>query len=204
MKQEDREKRMSEEENFNKSSPASPRAPESQSGRRHWLLAGVGMAAGLGGALFAWQKFQPQGVMNEAVQNFWVQEFEKPEGGTLSLQSMRGKPLLVNFWATWCPPCIEELPLIDAFYVANQSKSLQVLGLAVDQPSMVRRYLGQKPLNFPIGLAGYSGTALGQSLGNQQNVLPYSLLFDANGMLLKQKAGKLEQSDLDAWLRSVI
>lgn len=195
---------MSEEENFNKSSPASPRAPESQSGRRHWLLAGVGMAAGLGGALFAWQKFQPQGVMNEAVQNFWVQEFEKPEGGTLSLQSMRGKPLLVNFWATWCPPCIEELPLIDAFYVANQSKSLQVIGLAVDQPSMVRRYLGQKPLNFPIGLAGYSGTALGQSLGNQQNVLPYSLLFDANGMLLKQKAGKLEQSDLDAWLRSVI
>jgi thiol-disulfide isomerase/thioredoxin len=204
MKQEDREKRMSEEENFNKSSPASPRAPEAQSGRRHWLLAGVGMAAGLGGALVAWQKFQPKGVMNEAVQNFWVQEFEKPEGGTLSLQSMRGKPLLVNFWATWCPPCIEELPLIDAFYVANQSKSLQVLGLAVDQPSMVRRYLGQKPLNFPIGLAGYSGTALGQSLGNQQNVLPYSLLFDANGMLLKQKAGKLEQSDLDAWLRSVI
>jgi thiol-disulfide isomerase/thioredoxin len=204
MKQEDREKRMSEEENSNKSAPASLRAPESQSGRRHWLLAGVGMAAGLGGALFAWQKFQPKGVMNEAVQNFWAQEFEKPEGGTLSLQSMRGKPLLVNFWATWCPPCIEELPLIDAFYVANQSKSLQVLGLAVDQPSMVRRYLGQKPLNFPIGLAGFNGTSLGQSLGNQLNVLPYSLLFDANGMLLKQKTGKLEQSDLDAWLRSVI
>ena len=88
MKQEDREKRMSEEENSNKSAPASLRAPESQSGRRHWLLAGVGMAAGLGGALFAWQKFQPKGVMNEAVQNFWAQEFEKPEGGTLSLQSL--------------------------------------------------------------------------------------------------------------------
>jgi hypothetical protein len=53
-------------------------------------------------------------------------------------------------------------------------------------------------------LAGFNGTSLGQSLGNQQNVLPYSLLFDANGMLLKQKVGKLEQSDLDAWLRSVI
>ena len=68
---------------------------------------------------------------------------------------------------------------------------------------MVRRYLGQKPLNFPVGLAGFTGTALGQSLGNQQSVLPYSLLFAANGMLLKQKAGKLEQSDLDEWLRSV-
>jgi len=117
--------------------------------RRHWLLAGVGASAGLAGALYAWQKFQPQGVMDETVQNFWLQEFEKPEGGTLSLQSMRGKPLLVNFWATWCPPCIEELPLIDAFYAANQAKSFQVVGLAVDQPSMVRRYLTQKPLRFP-------------------------------------------------------
>ena len=171
--------------------------------RRHWLLAGVGASAGLAGALYAWQKFQPQGVMDETVQNFWLQEFEKPEGGTLSLQSMRGKPLLVNFWATWCPPCIEELPLIDAFYAANQAKSFQVVGLAVDQPSMVRRYLTQKPLRFPNGLAGFNGTALGQSLGNAQSVLPYSVLFAANGSLLKKKAGKLEQSDLNAWLQLV-
>ena len=171
--------------------------------RRHWLLAGVGASAGLAGALYAWQKFQPQGVMDESVQNFWLQEFEKPEGGTLSFQSMRGKPLLVNFWATWCPPCIEELPLIDAFYAANQAKSFQVVGLAVDQPSMVRRYLTQRPLRFPNGLAGFTGTALGQSLGNAQSVLPYSVLFAANGRLLKQKAGKLEQSDLNAWLQLV-
>ena len=171
--------------------------------RRHLLLAGVGVTAGLAGAVFAWQKFQPQGVMDEAVQNFWLQEFEKPDGGTLSFQSLRGKPLLVNFWSTWCPPCIEELPLIDAFYAANQAKSFQVVGLAVDQPSMVRRYLTQKPLRFPNGLAGFSGTALGQSLGNAQSVLPYSVLFAANGRLLKQKAGKLEQSDLNAWLQLV-
>jgi len=176
---------------------------EESRSRRHWLLAGVGVAAGLAGALFAWQKFQPQGVMDEAVKNFWLQEFEKPEGGTLSFQSLRGKPLLVNFWATWCPPCIEELPLIDAFYALNQSKSFQVVGLAVDQPSMVRRYLSQKPLRFPNGLAGLNGTALGQSLGNVQSVLPYSVLFAANGRLLKQKVGKLEQSDLDEWLRLV-
>jgi thiol-disulfide isomerase/thioredoxin len=111
--------------------------------------------------------------------------------------------LLVNFWATWCPPCIEELPLIDAFYAANQAKSFQVVGLAVDQPSMVRRYLTQKPLRFPNGLAGFNGTALGQTLGNAQSVLPYSVLFAANGRLLKQKAGKLEKSDLDAWLQLV-
>lgn len=171
--------------------------------RRHWLVAGLGVAAGLAGALAAWQKFQPHAVMNEAVQNFWLQEFEKPEGGTLSMKALQGKPLLINFWATWCPPCIEELPLIDAFFNQNKSKSLQVVGLAVDQPSMVRRYLTQKPLSFPVGLAGFNGTELGKTLGNAQSVLPFSVIFDAKGHLLDQKAGKLDQSDLEAWLKKV-
>jgi thiol-disulfide isomerase/thioredoxin len=120
------------------------------------------------------------------------------------MQEFQGKPLLINFWATWCPPCIEELPLIDAFYNRNKSKSLQVIGLAVDQPSMVRRYLTQKPLSFPVGLAGFNGTELGRTLGNAQSVLPFSVIFDTKGRLLAQKAGKLEQSDLDAWLKKVI
>ena len=82
MKQEDSGKIMSDDEILKKSAAMSSAVNPSASGRRHWLLAGVGLAAGLGGSLYAWQKFQPQGVMNEAVQNFWIQEFEKPEGGT--------------------------------------------------------------------------------------------------------------------------
>ena len=171
--------------------------------RRHWILAGLGVTAGLAGAMVAWQKFQPHAVMDEAIQNFWSQEFEKPEGGTLFMKALLGKPLLINFWATWCPPCIEELPLIDAFFNQNKSKSFQVVGLAVDQPSMVRRYLSQRPLSFPVGLAGFNGTELGKTLGNSQSVLPFSVIFDAKGRLLAQKAGKLDQSDLEAWLKKV-
>ena len=177
--------------------------PDATVNRRHWMMAGVGMTAGLAGALAAWQKFQGHGVMDEAVQNFWLQEFEKPEGGTLSMKDLRGKPLLINFWATWCPPCIEELPLIDNFFNLNKAKSLQVVGLAVDQPSMVRRFLTQKPLGFPVGLAGFNGTELGKTLGNSQSVLPFSVLFDAKGSVLDQKAGKLDQSNLDDWLKKV-
>ena len=171
--------------------------------RRHWIMAGLGVTAGLAGAMVAWQKFQPHAVMDEAIQNFWSQEFEKPEGGTLFMKALQGKPLLINFWATWCPPCIEELPLIDAFFNQNKSKSFQVVGLAVDQPSMVRRYLSQRPLSFPVGLAGFNGTELGKTLGNSQSVLPFSVIFDAKGRLLAQKAGKLDQSDLEAWLKKV-
>ncbi len=177
--------------------------PAVNASRRHWVVAGLGVTAGLAGALMAWQKFQPHAVLDESVQNFWAQSFERPEGGTLSMKELQGKPLLINFWATWCPPCIEELPLIDAFFNQNKAKSLQVVGLAVDQPSMVRRYLSQKPLSFPVGLAGFNGTELGKTLGNSQSVLPFSVIFDAKGGLLAQKAGKLEQSDLDAWLKKV-
>jgi hypothetical protein len=190
-------------EDIDKSAALDGGTPEATVNRRHWMMAGVGVAAGLAGALAAWQKFQAHGVLDEAVQNFWLQEFEKPEGGTLSMKDLRGKPLLINFWATWCPPCIEELPLIDNFFNLNKAKSLQVVGLAVDQPSMVRRFLTQKPLGFPVGLAGFNGTELGKTLGNSQSVLPFSVLFDAKGSVLDQKAGKLDQSNLDDWLKKV-
>jgi thiol-disulfide isomerase/thioredoxin len=193
---------MKNEDN-EKSHIEAAKVPAVTANRRNWIIGGLGMAAGLAGALVAWQKFEPHAVMDEAVQNFWTQSFEKPEGGNLSMQAFQGKPLLINFWATWCPPCIEELPLIDAFYNQNKSKSLQVIGLAVDQPSMVRRYLTQKPLSFPVGLAGFNGTELGRTLGNAQSVLPFSVIFDAKGRLLAQKAGKLDQSDLEAWLKKV-
>jgi thiol-disulfide isomerase/thioredoxin len=190
-------------EDIDKSTVQDSGASDAALSRRHWMVAGVGLAAGLAGAVVALQKFQAHGVMDEAVHNFWLQEFEKPEGGTLSMKELRGKPLLLNFWATWCPPCIEELPLIDNFFNLNKSKSLQVVGLAVDQPSMVRRFLTQKPLGFPVGLAGFNGTELGKTLGNSQSVLPFSVIFDAKGRLLAQKAGKLDQSNLDDWLKKV-
>lgn len=195
---------MSDQQNLKQPFEAEAALSNAVVDRRHWLMAGVAVSAGLAGAFVAWQKYQPQGVVDSAVQSFWAQEFEKPEGGTLRMQDLRGKPLLVNFWATWCPPCIEELPLIDAFYKQNQSKSFQVVGLAVDQPSQVKRFLSQKPLQFPNGLAGLNGTQLGVSLGNAESVLPFSVLFDAKGKLLAQKAGKLEQKDLDSWLQKVL
>jgi len=171
--------------------------------RRAILLASVGLTAGLSGAGWAWWRSQPLPGLQPNVQAFWEMRFEKPSGGELLMQDFKGHPLLVNFWATWCPPCVEELPLLESIWLKNGPKNPQVLGLAVDQPSAVRHFLARHALTFPMGLAGLNGTELGRSLGNSVNALPYSVLFDADGHMIAQKMGKLEAVDLAEWLKDL-
>ena len=154
--------------------------------RRHWML-GVGLTAAAAGAGVAAWRLHPQTPASSGSHPFWSQRFEQPTGGELSVADFRGKPLLVNFWATWCPPCVEELPMIEAFWREHASKGLQVLALAIDQPSAVRRFLERQPLSFPVGLAGLSGTELAKSLGNTAGGLPFSVFFTKNGDFYLQK-----------------
>jgi thiol-disulfide isomerase/thioredoxin len=177
--------------------------------RRTALYGGVAAAAGLAGAGAAWWRNQALGAQdgppiasstNAGASSFWNLTFETPDGQPLAMRSFRGKPLLVNFWATWCPPCVEELPLLDGFHASRQG-SLQMVGLAVDQPSAVRKWLQAKPLSFAVAMAGLSGTELSRSLGNSAGSLPFTAVFDAGGELKYRKIGKVTPEDLSLWVR---
>ncbi|MBU0749472.1 MAG: TlpA family protein disulfide reductase [Gammaproteobacteria bacterium] len=176
---------------------AAPSAPSPR--RRRLLYAGVAGAAALGGAGLAWWKFQPHAMEPGAEQALWSMEFDQPDGGALALKSFAGKPLLLNFWATWCPPCVEELPMLNAFYREHAAKGWQVLGLAIDQPSAVRKFLARIPLEFPVGLAGLGGTDLGRSLGNLTGGLPFTVVLGAEGRVLHRKMGQVTPQDLTLW-----
>ena len=174
-------------------------APVSDKTRRRWLYAAVGAGAAVAGAGWAWWRFQPASGPADLDAAFWGLHFDTPAGQRLSMTAFQGKPLLVNFWATWCPPCVEEMPLLDAFYKQRAANGWQVLGLAIDQPSAVRTFLTRTPVTFPIGLAGLGGTELGKSLGNLTGGLPFTVVIGKAGGVLQRRMGRVSQADLDAW-----
>lgn len=167
--------------------------------RRTVWMGGVALAAAGAGAWWSQRRLQLQPALDDAETAFWLGEFDGPQGEKVRMADFRGRPLLVNFWATWCPPCVEELPMLNAFHKAHAARGWQVLGLAVDQPSAVRGFLQKLPLNFPVGMAGFGGTEISRTLGNTTGALPFSVVFGASGQLLQRKLGKLSEADLSQW-----
>jgi thiol-disulfide isomerase/thioredoxin len=167
--------------------------------RRGWLIGAVGVAAATAGAGLAWWRLREGEVDAAVTRRLWGLSFETPQGPALSMARFQGKPLLVNFWATWCAPCIEEMPMLDAFHRQHAANGWQVVGLAIDQPSSVRKFLQRTPVGFPIGLAGLEGTELTRSLGNDVGGLPFSVQFGADGRVLQRRMGRLSEADLKAW-----
>ena len=182
---------------------ASSPAPSAAPLNRRLLLGATAATAALLGLGAAWGRAQSPEVpaAAPAVEGFWTMQWETPQGGTVSMQAFQGRPLLVNFWATWCPPCVEELPLINDFYRQNKANGWQVLGLAVDKLAPVQAFLHKMPLDFPVGMAGLSGAELGRGLGNLAGGLPFSVALDSNGRIAQRKLGRLSAEDLTNWLR---
>ena len=185
--------------------PASGAAAGERAGavppRRRWLYgaaAAVVAAGGAGWAALAWRQGQTSAAAVPA--GLWQQSFPTPEGGVLDLQALRGQPLVLNFWATWCPPCVAELPLLSSFSRENAANGWQVLGIAVDQAAAVRAFLTRVPVDFPVALAPQGGIALSRSLGNLAGGLPFTVVFGADGQVRHRKMGQVTPQDLQGWL----
>jgi thiol-disulfide isomerase/thioredoxin len=174
--------------------------------RRNWILAGTGVAAAAAGV--AWQSRRgpgalPAAVLDEATLAFWQTSFTQPDGQTLTLAALRGQPLVLNFWATWCPPCVKEMPELDRFAKHFAAQGGRVVGLAVDNPKAVRAYLQRAPVGYAIGMAGFDGTDLSRKLGNTTGALPFTAVFARSGALVQRKLGETGYDELQRWTQGL-
>jgi thiol-disulfide isomerase/thioredoxin len=132
---------------------------------------------------------------------FWALRFERPEGGQLELADLRDRLLLLNFWATWCAPCVRELPRLDRFQRENGGAGWRVVGVAVDARASVREFLDRTPVGFAVGLAGLEGSRLSRALGNADGALPFSVVVDRSGRVRDRVRGETFDDRLRHWLQ---
>lgn len=154
-----------------------------------------------GGAGFAWWKhhMDKKRSMKYFV-DLWNTELATPEGKVIKMADFQGQRWVLNLWATWCAPCVEEMPLIDLFYRQHREKGWQVLGIAMDQPSSIRQYLKRSPVSYPIAMGGIDVARFNKILGNESGSLPFTVIFDEKKQIVYKKLGKLSVDDIRKWV----
>lgn len=131
----------------------------------------------------------------EAVPDFTLSD---SAGEPRRLSEWHGRLIVVNYWASWCPPCIEEMPMLDDYANAHAAQ-VAVVGIAEDDPEAVAAFLDRHPVDYPIliGTRRLAGSSM--QLGNSRGVLPFTALIGPDGTLLERRAGLLDEALLDAW-----
>jgi thiol-disulfide isomerase/thioredoxin len=142
------------------------------------------------------QKLAPTMPLDPAVAKLMQTPLPDADNQPHRLSDWKGKILLVNFWAPWCPPCVAEMPELVELQQELAGKNLQIVGIGVDSPSNIKQFAEKHQIGFPLLVAGMQGTELSRELGNQAGGLPFTVLLDASGQVRQTYLGKLNMDKL--------
>ena len=158
-----------------------------------WLLAGLALLLGLSASIYV-----NSSRNTEVVSGVELAAIELPsvDGSQVDIKALQGKLVLVNFWATWCPPCLQEIPVFLALRKKYAATGFEVLGVSIDSVSKVLQYRETLKINYPLLDGEKTGMALMRSLGNNIGGLPYSVMFDRDGRAVAVKSGAYQEQEL--------
>ena len=164
------------------------------------LVAGAALAAGYGAALW-WRPAPPAPETHQSPPtDFTLKDLN---GRERRLSEWRGRPLLLNFWATWCAPCREEIPLFIEAQKRQAASGLEMVGIAIDRPQDAADFVTKFGIPYPVLLADDGTLDLMNRYGNPTGVLPYTVIFRADGTISHRKIGAFSPSDLENALVSL-
>lgn len=159
-------------------------------------LAAAAIAAAIIGAL-SYQALHNRNGDFQAADRLPAFTLKDMHGNNRASGEWQGKTLLINFWATWCPPCRKEIPLLIAAQNQYAEQNLQVIGIALEQAEPVLKYAQEMGLNYPSLVGSADVIDLGNKLGNRLGALPFTVLVAANGKVLETHMGELKQQQLN-------
>jgi thiol-disulfide isomerase/thioredoxin len=169
-------------------------------GRREALILGAaGLAAAGAGFLIG-----PMVIGSNPDGRIWDAALSDLQSNPRRLSEWRGKILVCNFWATWCTPCIDEIPLLMASRAKHQGSNLEVIGIALDQAAKVQAFAHQLSVTYPILLAGPGGVDLLKEAGNPSGGLPFTMIADRRGHWAERKLGAFKGAELETLLERLL
>jgi thiol-disulfide isomerase/thioredoxin len=159
----------------------------------------IAIVALAGGVTFA-LRFDAHTQKAPLATALFAQSFRDADGRIQPMDQWQGRVLVVNFWATWCAPCIEEMPDLQVVQAEYAARGVSIVGIAIDNAAAVKRFRDEHSVELPLLVAGAAGTELVRQLGNASGALPYTVLVGRDGSLLQSKLGRLRAGELRSWL----
>jgi peroxiredoxin len=168
--------------------------------RSNWLILGLAVAASVAGGYVQHRNQQP--VVNTALVGQPAPDLTLPDldGKPHRLADERGHRVLLNFWASDCLPCLAEMPALDRAQRNVGEKGAKVFGIAMDDPARAQVFLASHPVSYPVLLGQLAAPSTSLQLGDTQEVLPYSVLIDAQGRIEAIQVGALPAATIEQWL----
>lgn len=139
-----------------------------------------------------------------STQSFFSANLVNENGISQDLSQYKGKIIVLNFWATWCSPCREEMPELSELYTEYKNKNVVVLGIAVDELNLVKEFSKNSPVSYSLFVAENEGMVLSDNLGNDKGVLPYTVIINTDGTVVDTYFGRVSKPLLETALNPLL